>query len=325
MNEELNKLYNGKMDKEQLESFIDKVDSMNDRELSAMLDSSEESDVFTQNDVDRMLHSSLNTIKKERRNAGYRYWSIRVAAVLIPLLIVGAILSIGNFRRLKEYEAVIARNITISTGIGEHSLTVLPDGTKVHMGPESELTYSLESFNDKFRRVSYNGEGTFEVSRDDNATFLMEAQDLEVRVLGTVFSVYDRKNKQESEVYLEKGSVELTATVSGEKQTLTPGTTALINNATGKMELYNDCDGFHRKAGQNRIFFSSAGLDEIAEEIELYYGYKIENGQNVSLSFTGSLPTDNLSEAIYILESTLDITLVIDSNRKTIVIEHIPS
>ena len=52
-----------------------------------------------------MLHDSLNTIKKERRNAGYRYWSIRVAAVLIPLLIVGAILSIGNFRRLKEYEA----------------------------------------------------------------------------------------------------------------------------------------------------------------------------------------------------------------------------
>ena len=43
----------------------------------------------------------------------------------------------------------------------KHSLTVLPDGTKVHMGPESELTYSLASFNDKFRRVSYNGEGTF--------------------------------------------------------------------------------------------------------------------------------------------------------------------
>ena len=39
MNDELKNLYNGKMDKEQLESFIDKVDSMDDRELSAMLDS----------------------------------------------------------------------------------------------------------------------------------------------------------------------------------------------------------------------------------------------------------------------------------------------
>ena len=68
---------------------------------------------------------------------------------------------------------------------GEYVL-VLSDGTTVYLNAESELTYPVK-FSGKDRRVYLKGEAYFEVERDTCKPFIVEANSLEIQVLGTEF------------------------------------------------------------------------------------------------------------------------------------------
>ena len=70
---------------------------------------------------------------------------------------------------------------------GEYVL-VLSDGTTVYLNAESELTYPVK-FSGKDRRVCLKGEAYFEVERDTCKPFIVEANSLEIQVLGTEFGV----------------------------------------------------------------------------------------------------------------------------------------
>lgn len=70
---------------------------------------------------------------------------------------------------------------------GEYVL-VLSDGTTVYLNAESELMYPVK-FRGNDRRVFLKGEAYFDVKRDTSKPFIVEANSLDVRVLGTEFGV----------------------------------------------------------------------------------------------------------------------------------------
>ncbi|MFR5660861.1 MAG: FecR family protein, partial [Butyricimonas faecihominis] len=70
---------------------------------------------------------------------------------------------------------------------GEYTL-VLADGTTVYLNAESELRFPKQ-FKGKNRKVYLTGEGYFDVQRNETQPFIVEAQQVEVRVLGTSFGV----------------------------------------------------------------------------------------------------------------------------------------
>ena len=85
-----------------------------------------------------------------------------------------------------QIKNVVYNELIVPTG-GEYRL-ILSDGTIVYMNSESRLKYPVKFVGDE-RIVELEGEVYFEVVRDEEHPFVVYANQLNVRVLGTGFNV----------------------------------------------------------------------------------------------------------------------------------------
>lgn len=224
-----------------------------------------------------------------------------VAAVMIPVFITLTIVLGIRVARLDEYQKVIAGEQIIRSGNGEEILTVLPDGSRVRMAPESEIRYSLSSFNDKTRNVDWNGEGVFEVAHNRQSPFVVHTGYFDIKVLGTIFSVDVRHGNGEATVYLKEGSVELSTAVSDCSCRLSPGYLATISSVTGEISVKR-MEDFDSNIGSNVLTFDDVTLADVLSRLKLYYPGDFESPAEIaSQRFTGTLPKNNLDEALTII------------------------
>lgn len=77
---------------------------------------------------------------------------------------------------------------TITVPRGGQYRVVLSDGSKVLLNAASSLTYPT-TFNGKDRSVELKGEGYFEIAKNAAMPFIVKADDVDVRVLGTHFNI----------------------------------------------------------------------------------------------------------------------------------------
>jgi transmembrane sensor len=82
----------------------------------------------------------------------------------------------------------------------------LPDGTEVCLHPNAELTYP-KAFEGKTRQVTFVGEGFFDVAHDSAHPFLIQSDKMQIRVLGTKFSVKALPKQAIFQVSVVSGSV----------------------------------------------------------------------------------------------------------------------
>lgn len=77
---------------------------------------------------------------------------------------------------------------------GQRAELTLGDGTRVCLNSNSTLTFP-DRFDRKERRVTLDGEGYFQVARNEKKPFIVQAKEYEVRVLGTEFNVMSIKTR----------------------------------------------------------------------------------------------------------------------------------
>lgn len=232
---------------------------------------------------------------------GYNRRIATVAAVMIPVFITLTIVLGIRVARLDGYQKVIAGEQIIRSGNGEEILTVLPDGSRVRMAPESEIRYSLSSFNDKTRNVDWSGEGVFEVAHNRQSPFVVHTGYFDIKVLGTIFSVDVRHGNGEATVYLKEGSVELSTAASDCSCRLSPGYLATISSVTGEISVKR-MENFDSNIGSNVLTFDDVTLADVLSRLKLYYPGDFEApAEMASQRFTGTLPKNNLDEALTII------------------------
>jgi ferric-dicitrate binding protein FerR (iron transport regulator) len=76
----------------------------------------------------------------------------------------------------------------IVTDNGQKKEITLPDGTKVWLNSGTTFSYT-GNYGKNNREVSLLGEAFFDVTRDESKTFIVNAGDLTIKVLGTSFNV----------------------------------------------------------------------------------------------------------------------------------------
>ncbi|WP_289765766.1 FecR family protein [Bacteroides acidifaciens] len=313
MKNRIRKFKDGKICSDELIRFKKEIDLMTDEELDKCLNNCESNLIFTNSDIDAMQDRLNEEIKTEKRQIVLHRFFKACVAVMLPAILLSSFWAFNFYRDLKQYESIIYRNITIGTDNGETSMTILPDGSKIIMGPQSTLSYNIGTFNLENREIKYDGEGYFSIKKNTEAPFKLKVSDLEIKVLGTRFSLYAREDKNSTEVYLEEGSLQLTSFISDSKKLLCPGETAVIHNETGEIEIVDDTSDYRRTAGQSIIYFKSSSLSNVAKDLELYYGKDVIVGKDIEhIQFTGSLPTNNLQQVIFVLENTLNISISIN-------------
>lgn len=233
-----------------------------------------------------------------------------VAAVMIPVLLAS---TIYLFMQSDGYRRMAESDIAVVTGQGERVTAVLPDGSKVDLSYMSELRYTMASFNSKHRVVRFSGEGFFTVSRDEAAPFVVDAEGIEVTVLGTMFNLHVRQDEEMAILYLDEGSVELRT--SSNMARLSPGQLASVNRITGHIEVSGAGTPEEYTAWRDGyLSFDNRPIGYVLAALSSNYGYNIsiDVPSDGMSGFTGRIPADNFSEALSIIEYAYHLNARID-------------
>ena len=114
---------------------------------------------------------------------------------------------------------LLYNTLTVPKGSKVVSIT-LSDGTTVWLNAASSLRYPAV-FTGNDRKVSITGEVYFEVAKDRSRQFIVEANGVSTKVLGTHFNINAYEDEPETRITLLEGAVKIES--RGSEQMLTPG------------------------------------------------------------------------------------------------------
>lgn len=158
----------------------------------------------------------------------------------------------------------------------------LPDGTKVIVNAGSTIIYpSSFSKRDACRKVYVNGCCHFDVTKDPEHPFVVNMGNLNVKVLGTHFSVDSYTDDDKVKVTLEEGLVKVFD--ESHSMTLYPNEQLVYDRSDGKMTKKRvDALAFNSWVNGDLDFLNQP-LSELLRTIERRYNVKIRVASGIDL------------------------------------------
>lgn len=307
----IDKLKNSSITEEEMLKLRNDIFSYSDDELDRQIGESSHHFTFSSNDIKDLKEDINSEISKTARMKRWIIILSTSAAVLIPLLIISLIFIYEGNQKVDTYNKFLSNLIDIRTGKGENSNYILPDGSQIYLRSLSTISYTLGDFNDSERKISFSGEGTFEIVHDKSHPFTVTANGLTIRVLGTNFSLFCREGYDYAEVFLKNGSIILSSSGNQEELKLTPGQKAVVNTTTGAIEILPEGKSKHYISDEPIRYYDAESLETIARELNIYFNQEISIKENLRhITFTGIIPTDDFTSARKILESTMGIKFI---------------
>lgn len=194
---------------------------------------------------------------KQQSFARY-FW--RIAAAVLVLVLPLA----GYWGGKQNMENAFA-DIVIEAPVGARTCMYLPDGTQVWLNACSRLTYS-QGFGINDRNLKLEGEGYFEVSRNEQLPFIIHTQEVDVTVLGTQFNFKNYADDSEASVSLLSGKVKLSNHLRQEETLyLQPNEKVTLNKLTGEMKTTRTQVQNSKIWTHDELFFDEELLEDIAK------------------------------------------------------------
>lgn len=201
----------------------------------------------------------------------YRTWS--VAAVAIVLL--GLITVTAYWQGSRQIQSNFS-DIVVEAPLGSKTKLTLPDGSTVWLNAGSKMVYS-QGFGVSDRRLAFQGEGYFEVEKNDEMPFLVQTHDVNVTVVGTKFNFRNYPEDEEAVVELLEGKVALENQLKEESvRYLSPNEKMVLHKATGEMDITSTKVKEATLWTENILLFDEDLLPDIVRELERSYHVQIE-------------------------------------------------
>lgn len=208
---------------------------------------------------------------------------------------------------------------TLSTARGETYKLRLPDGSRVWLNAASSITYSANLLQLGKRKVTLQGEGYFEISKNKAHPFVVESKGQQVEVLGTHFNIKAYGDEPAMATTLLEGSVMVSQ--ASKKVILKPGQQALNKDNVFAVAAV-DID--EAVAWKNGLFmFKGEKISDIMKKVQRWYDVDIvySDGDIGALKFSGTISRyDHVSKLLDILETTGQVHFKIEG-RKIIVMK----
>lgn len=155
---------------------------------------------------------------------------------------------------------------------------LLSDGTKVFLNAGTTLKYPVNFIKGKNREVFLEGEAFFEVSKDTKHPFIVNANNMNVKVLGTKFNMSSYKDDSEISTVLVEGSVSL-SNDSKPKETslLKPGYKGSWNKSDSNISLEKVDTRIYTEWMHGDVIFRNSTFEEIIKKLERNYNVTIQN------------------------------------------------
>jgi ferric-dicitrate binding protein FerR (iron transport regulator) len=224
-------------------------------------------------------------------------WMYKIAAVLVGILLLGAgYFAINSYRSTTRY----------STNYGETQEIILPDSSTVILNANSKLRYASQWNSDRVREVWLEGEAFFSVRKKQqrqqvaasaSSKFIVHTQDLHVEVLGTEFTVSERR--EQTRVTLNSGKIKLD--LNAEKETapilMQPGEQVVFSSEKQQLKQTRVKPEIYSSWAKQVWILEDTPLSRVAEMIEETFGMKViieAKGEIAKEKMTGVVPIKNI-------------------------------
>lgn len=177
--------------------------------------------------------------RRENRIRARRRW-LRFSAAAAVLILISAFTT----RHLIHTEDPV-QMFSVQAPQGTNSRISLPDGSQVWLNAGSTLNYRSD-FNRSSRDIGLSGEAYFEVARNTDLPFRVQARGCTFTVLGTRFNISAYDEDPDVLAALMEGSLQFESSRSTE--TMVPGDL-----------ITYDCRTMERRAGRSTPTSSAAG------------------------------------------------------------------
>lgn len=248
---------------------------------------------WTPSERSKMWSYIESNLEKEKEQNNYKKvklennWSWLAIACSLIILCSGAL----YFYRFRTQET--------TTAFSETKKVLLNDGSIVTLNANSSIIYKNGWYANSNREVWIKGDAIFEVSKQElkgeKLPFVVHADNLNVEVLGTIFSVSNRRNKKD--IALQHGSVKVTDENNTTNTVILRPGEGVSQSQEQHTLIKQEIDSRYYTSWKDKIIlFKQKSLTEIAVMMKEWYDINIiiDNPTLKNETFTGSFPTDSV-------------------------------
>ena len=177
---------------------------------------------------------------------------------------------------------------------------LLSDGTKIWLNSETEITYPTRFVGNK-RVVNLIGEAFFEVAKNKEKPFIVNANGMEVKVLGTSFNISCYTTDKTFNTTLINGSVSV-KTNNKEAQTIVPSEQLTYYKESEQTTIHTVNTELFTSWINGEYIFKDTTLEEIVKKLQRWYDFSV-NYEDESLKHNRySLTADRNTNLDHLLE-----------------------
>jgi ferric-dicitrate binding protein FerR (iron transport regulator) len=206
----------------------------------------------------------------------------------------GQVIGSQNGSELKYDSAIMVEKLVynkIRIPYGKTFNITLSDGTRVCLNSGSSLKFPVRFVKGIKREVYLEGEAFFDVTKDKLHPFIVNANAIRIKVLGTKFNVSSYAEDKMVNTVLVEGSVTLCNTAKpSETSILTPGYKGVWDKSGTGISLEKVDTRLYTNWMKGEIAFKGTGFKEIIKKIERTYNVTITNNNKEldNVKFSGS-------------------------------------
>lgn len=246
--------------------------------------------------VEKMINSG------KKNNPFIAYFIGGVAAIIILGLGIGFL---TDYFQTNQPEL-----FSFESGFNKKEIQ-LPDGSKILLNKNSVLSYS-DDFNQHDRSVKLQGEAFFEIAKNPDKPFVIEAGKSRTTVLGTAFNL-KVSNDENVVITVTEGKVKFSDLDESEKEFLTEGERAELKPASLKItkEKVKDANALSWKTGI--IIFSEEKMISALDVLSEYYEVQFSCDESLKdYSLTVTIDQKSLEDMIDLIKNITGFNIVIE-------------
>lgn len=270
--------------------------------------------IHEQNPIDsKVVKTEISNTEPPDQKSRYLSF-LKVAASLTLLFVASALL----YKLLPEMSGDTTDKITVFNAPSKTTHITLPDSTQVWLNANSTLEYP-ENFGMKERRVKLQGEAFFDVRKKGNQNFIVETDQLSVRVKGTRFNVRAYHN-EDANTTLEEGKVELLINGDTNPYDLTPGEQVTVKRHDRKITRQKVDPSNYTAWKEAELIFDNAPLSEIILKLENRFKVEIEITEEIAQRerLTMKVTNETIEEILELIELSSRLHYIKNDNQITI-------
>lgn len=252
------------------------------------------------NKVRKKIAEESNNVVPLYRNRSFFNQPLRIAAGIIILL--------GVAYAAYQWTTPAVQTLALVSGQATKTDT-LPDGSTAFLNKRSELTYEFNP-RKKTRKVVLKGEAYFSVKHEAEKPFIIEAEDILVRDIGTEFNLKAYPDKDTIEIIVMHGEVQF-YTKNDEGLNLQAGEKAIYTKSSKKFYRIEKPDT-NALAYKTKVFsFNNTDLKSVVNLLNEVYNSKIKlaNEKLFNCRLTASFKEDNASIIAEVIAETMGLTI----------------